>query len=231
MKFNIPVDHSEQKDDDIRGVPGVYFDRGMGVGPGPVMGMDVDLEFLVNAPMSDAMGLIIAGTRELEEYLQNDLNCAVMNVTSSQGLGGSVYQVGAMGGGRSAYFPGHVSSPTVSMKIVTDPLITDVVMFRLLLDKFLTARNMVLTNISFSQSSQDVLYGTGRYAAGTKAKPVKYVPTPVRCSDCHEEFLHTELKAENALWGEGDYERNVESDTVCPKCGSWDCCELKFAGK
>lgn len=55
-----------------------------------------------------------------------------------------------------------------------------------------------------------------------------YEPTMVQCDECHDEFIHTELKKESGLWGEGDYEKAVESDTVCPKCGAWDCCELEF---
>ena len=47
-----------------------------------------------------------------------------------------------------------------------------------------------------------------------------YVPTSVRCEDCQAEFAHTELLSD------GDDDRY--SDTVCPKCGSWGCCEVEF---
>ena len=48
----------------------------------------------------------------------------------------------------------------------------------------------------------------------------EYEPTEVECKECHEKFLHTELRSDSM--GD-DY-----SDRICPRCGCWDCCDIKF---
>ena len=48
-----------------------------------------------------------------------------------------------------------------------------------------------------------------------------YMPTRVQCSECNEKFYHTELESDEMNW---DY----YSNTVCPKCGCFDCCQLEF---
>jgi len=49
----------------------------------------------------------------------------------------------------------------------------------------------------------------------------EYEPTMVECSECHQKFLHTELRSDS--FDDGSY-----SDTICPKCGAWNCCEIKY---
>lgn len=48
-----------------------------------------------------------------------------------------------------------------------------------------------------------------------------YIPTLIKCEVCNEEFYHTKLKHDCYDW-----ERC--SDTICPKCHDWDCCDLEF---
>ena len=47
-----------------------------------------------------------------------------------------------------------------------------------------------------------------------------YIPTTVICNNCSEAFLHTEL--------EGDCGVEMWSNEICPRCGAWDCCNIKF---
>lgn len=46
-------------------------------------------------------------------------------------------------------------------------------------------------------------------------------PTLIKCEVCNEEFYHSELEYDCYDWGRC-------SDTICPKCHDWDCCELEF---
>lgn len=52
----------------------------------------------------------------------------------------------------------------------------------------------------------------------------EYVPTRVECAYCGASFPHTELGTDADDAGE-DYHC---SDTVCPRCGAWDCCQLVY---
>ena len=49
-----------------------------------------------------------------------------------------------------------------------------------------------------------------------------YVPTEIECLYCNKKFLHTELVADSS--SESDY----YSDEICPHCGDWDCCDIKY---
>ena len=49
----------------------------------------------------------------------------------------------------------------------------------------------------------------------------EYENTNITCYLCRESFSWRDL--------DSDYHGNdVWNDTICPKCGTWDCCELKF---
>lgn len=48
----------------------------------------------------------------------------------------------------------------------------------------------------------------------------EYENSLIICKDCQEQFPHLELLSN------GD--RDCFSDTICPYCGVWDCCELEF---
>lgn len=54
----------------------------------------------------------------------------------------------------------------------------------------------------------------------------KHLNSKVTCNGCMKSFPMSELKED----GDDDYENNTHwySDTICPKCGEIDCCELKF---
>jgi hypothetical protein len=52
-----------------------------------------------------------------------------------------------------------------------------------------------------------------------------YVPTEVTCDHCGAVFLHTELTTESNMPDDIQYDH---SESVCPKCGHWDCCEVEF---
>ena len=215
-KFKVPIDY-DAFNGGVHDVPKQYFNGAEYVN-GPVMGLEAELEF---ACMSSGPGAL-GDVRQLEEYLKNDLNCVVMNLQSSQSMSYHNYQ---MAGGPAHQFPSGPPSTQISMKVILDPLINDPQAFATLLEGEARKYDMVLTRWSFSQFDRDVIYGQGEF----KDRPtVKYKPTQVECDECHEGFLHTDMASDNALWGEGDLERTVESDTVCPKCGAWDCCELEF---
>lgn len=51
-----------------------------------------------------------------------------------------------------------------------------------------------------------------------------YGPTKIKCDTCDKIFLHTEL-----CKGEYDVDDEYEySDTICPFCDAFKCCELTF---
>lgn len=214
MKFKIPIDYDAFKSD----IPGQYFNGAQFVN-GPIVGIEAELEFVATGSGSAAMGDV----RRMEEYLKNDLNCAVMNLQAAQSM--SVHTYRMAGGLHPHHIPGMPQNVQITMKVVLDPLINDTQRFAKLVEDEGRKMDMMLTRWSFSTFDRDVLYGQGQF----KTRPtVKYKPTQVECCECHKEFLHTELTKDKAVWGDGDYQRNVESDTVCPRCGAWDCCELEF---
>lgn len=49
----------------------------------------------------------------------------------------------------------------------------------------------------------------------------KYIPKLIKCEVCGEEFYHVELEHDCFDWDRC-------SDTICPKCHDWDCCNLEF---
>lgn len=50
----------------------------------------------------------------------------------------------------------------------------------------------------------------------------KYKNTEVICSSCGERVMTDDLMSEESLNGE------CYSDKICPKCGEFDCCSLKY---
>jgi hypothetical protein len=52
----------------------------------------------------------------------------------------------------------------------------------------------------------------------------KHAPTDVTCSTCGKTFKHAELKSDSYYDGEDD----IYSNTICPVCGAWGCCEVEF---
>lgn len=46
----------------------------------------------------------------------------------------------------------------------------------------------------------------------------------VTCEDCGESFPYTELE-QDEFYNDYDYQY---TDTKCPKCGAWNCCEIEF---
>ena len=48
-----------------------------------------------------------------------------------------------------------------------------------------------------------------------------YIPTEIECRECHSKFFYTELEEDELA--DGTY-----SDTICPKCGEWYCCDIEF---
>lgn len=51
-----------------------------------------------------------------------------------------------------------------------------------------------------------------------------YLPTNVTCDSCGESFDHSELRSDESFDGEEEF----YSDRICPRCGEWDCCEVKY---
>ena len=51
----------------------------------------------------------------------------------------------------------------------------------------------------------------------------EYIPVKVTCWKCRESFKHTELESDNK-----GYDDDAVTYTMCPKCGTWDCCELEY---
>jgi hypothetical protein len=47
----------------------------------------------------------------------------------------------------------------------------------------------------------------------------QYLDCKVKCKYCNKKFSYKQLKSETSGWDDG-----VDSDTVCPKCGMFDCC-------
>lgn len=48
-----------------------------------------------------------------------------------------------------------------------------------------------------------------------------YAPTEVQCQECEAKFLHTDFSSDSS----GD---DAYSNTICPLCGEWDCCDVEF---
>ncbi len=51
-----------------------------------------------------------------------------------------------------------------------------------------------------------------------------YKDTPLACDSCQWIFLNSELCSDSR----DGYDDWGYSDTVCPRCGEWDCCELEY---
>jgi len=51
-------------------------------------------------------------------------------------------------------------------------------------------------------------------------------PNPIlTCDNCGGRFKRNELQSDCMDSGDGD---EIFSDTICPLCGEWNCCELEF---
>lgn len=53
----------------------------------------------------------------------------------------------------------------------------------------------------------------------------EYNPTLVKCESCNIWFEHTKLKSDSNEDSDYNY---YFSDTVCPYCGEWDCCQIEY---
>lgn len=60
----------------------------------------------------------------------------------------------------------------------------------------------------------------------------EYRPTRVQCYSCKAKFPHTELESDVEDCGCSQYDDCCgcykDTDTKCPKCGNWNCCELEY---
>ena len=56
----------------------------------------------------------------------------------------------------------------------------------------------------------------------------RYEDTEVKCSRCKHKFSHEDFESDSRDYYDG-YDENIEfSDTCCPNCGKWDCCEIEY---
>jgi len=53
----------------------------------------------------------------------------------------------------------------------------------------------------------------------------KYIDSEVGCSECGSKFNFSELEAEEYDFDGEDY---YDTTTKCPKCNTWDCCEIEY---
>ena len=236
MKYEIPIRRVVDKEPEPQPIPPQPFTFEVNMGQGqyttmhgqqvnvqpPMMSMEVKIQFSANQHSgADLFSITMMATRELEEYVKRDLNSMVNRVHTNGGFG--------MGMG--------VNNPsTVEMDIQLDPNITNTSGLHSQLRDFLHQRNCTLhdMHVTANNPAHDPFdaWMDQDHPGSIPVQPaqtIEYEPTTIACSDCHEDFLHTELMKDNAIWGEGDLEKSVSSDKVCPKCGAWDCCELEFA--
>lgn len=52
----------------------------------------------------------------------------------------------------------------------------------------------------------------------------KYLPQLVQCVDCFKVFDWSLLKNHSYF----DEDEDIWTDTECPHCGNWDCCDIEF---
>lgn len=71
-----------------------------------------------------------------------------------------------------------------------------------------------VTNLQMTQS------GEAFHHAPEPKHHYKHKDTQVQCCDCKEKFKRSKLESQSY---DSDY-----SNTVCPKCGEWDCVNLKY---
>ncbi len=55
-----------------------------------------------------------------------------------------------------------------------------------------------------------------------------YAPSELECKNCKSKFQSNELKYDNREDYDGEDEYYSSSDTICPVCGEWDCCDVEF---
>ena len=48
----------------------------------------------------------------------------------------------------------------------------------------------------------------------------KYKKTKVKCNECGSEFCHDQLEADSCM--------DAYSNTICPVCGMWECCDIEY---
>lgn len=51
-----------------------------------------------------------------------------------------------------------------------------------------------------------------------------YEQAIIECNNCHEKFDIKELLTDSYYDAEGDY----YSDKICPKCNTWECCDIEY---
>jgi hypothetical protein len=207
-RFKIPIDYDATDGTDGKVEADVGFQRTLRtrmVADVQIVGADVSPN-----GMADIMAL--------KEFIAKDLNSVVTHFDSSSSFASITHVVG----GRPFSMPGTVPSTTLDMTILLDPLIQNMQGLQRELDRFLRSRQMFVSRLQISSLAEEM-----PMRGFTRSVP-RYKPTMIHCSECHEEFLHTELLKDSAIWNEGEYEKPVSSDTVCPRCGAWDCCELEF---
>jgi hypothetical protein len=56
----------------------------------------------------------------------------------------------------------------------------------------------------------------------------EYIPKDVQCSSCGATFDYSLLESDCICSWEIDIDDYAYSDTVCPKCKAWNCCEIEF---
>ena len=52
-----------------------------------------------------------------------------------------------------------------------------------------------------------------------------YLPTTIKCDYCGAEFDYKELSADCNCDSDGE---EIWSNEICPKCGTWGCCEIEY---
>lgn len=73
----------------------------------------------------------------------------------------------------------------------------------------------ILAEVRYEQDIQEM------YSLTPEGKWLfSYLPTNIRCESCGAEFEHTELLS--------DEEWETYTNTKCPKCGDWRCCNIEY---
>jgi len=218
-KFFVPIDRDSVKHAMVDPADVRYT----GTHPAGPPTTTMTIEFIPQSVPHDVDTAVHMAAQEVVHWLRNARNSVVQR-TNVSGMYGSPRH--------RPLTPGMVPPmpnpmPTIEMQIAVDPLITDMRAFHDDIDQYLQSKKMLLVR---SQIDQTVPQATAYAYTGPSVKPsYDYEETTVECEGCGAEFVHTKLKRESATWPQSDgSEKEVESETVCPKCGYWDCCEVEY---